>query len=669
MVTFGAGGGDLREEWVLPQTPAEPTDLVVNDDAVTAQWRGWQLASLTPGASTWSVLPDSQQSRSLRAASGDVLVTTGYTGWDLTAVATWPGGSRVLAGDENATNSVVLGRTGRLYGVAGPSSTEVREVRTGTRAGTVPLGTRYAIDGTWLWTLSASGLVTGTDLVSGSTTSVATGSTCSSTFSVVRPLGGARLLRRPPGDPGRRPRGRRRQLDGPGRHSVPERLALHQAPRARRRLPRLARAPDPSGRPAVPGPGRRPVGDGEVREYGPGSAPAVGDGTGRGLTYARSPGVSATVQLDWLGTAPSTRPDTTAPTLGALTGSSASGTGASMTVGWSATDPGSAIEPASGVASYDVRYQRSPSTGAAFGDWVTPAGWSATTSTSVTLDVPVGSTTCVQVRARDVAGNVSAWTASRCYQRLAPGFTALVAPGDLTGDARADLLARDAAGALWLYQGTGTGSFGKARKIGTGWGSFTALVGPGDLTGDTKPDVLARATNGSLWLYPGTGKGTVGAGRQIGTGWGSFTALVGPGDLTGDTKPDVLARATNGSLWLYPGTGKGTVGAGRQIGTGWGSFTALVGPGDLTGDTKPDVLARATNGSLWLYPGTGKGTVGAGRQIGTGWAGFTALVGPGDLTGDTKPDVLARATNGSLWLYPGTGKGTVGAGRQIGTGW
>ena len=66
VVTFGAGGGDLREEWVLPQTPAEPTGLVVNDDAVTAQWRGWQLASLTPGASTWSVLPDSQQSRSLR---------------------------------------------------------------------------------------------------------------------------------------------------------------------------------------------------------------------------------------------------------------------------------------------------------------------------------------------------------------------------------------------------------------------------------------------------------------------------------------------------------------------------------------------------------------------------------------------------------------------------
>ena len=406
----------------------------------------------------------------------------------------------------------------------------------------------------------------------------------------------------------------------------------------------------------------------EVRSYGPGSAPAVGLDRSDGLTYLAPRGVRV-AQLDWLGTAPTPRTDATAPQLGAVTGSPAAGQVASMSVGWSATDPGSAIEPASGVASYDVRYQRSPSTGAAFGDWVTPAGWSATTSTSVTLDVPVGSTTCVQVRARDVAGNVSAWTASRCYQRLAPGFTALVAPGDLTGDARADLLARDAAGALWLYQGTGTGSFGKARKIGTGWGSFTALVGPGDLTGDTKPDVLARATNGSLWLYPGTGKGTVGAGRQIGTGWGSFTALVGPGDLTGDTKPDVLARATNGSLWLYPGTGKGTVGAGRQIGTGWGSFTALVGPGDLTGDTKPDVLARATNGSLWLYPGTGKGTVGAGRQIGTGWAGFTALVGPGDLTGDTKPDVLARATNGSLWLYPGTGKGTVGAGRQIGTGW
>ncbi|HET7309870.1 MAG TPA: fibronectin type III domain-containing protein [Mycobacteriales bacterium] len=71
----------------------------------------------------------------------------------------------------------------------------------------------------------------------------------------------------------------------------------------------------------------------------------------------------------------------------------------------------------SGVASYDVRYRRAPYNGG-FGGYQYPASgtsdWQATTKTSVSLAVPRGYTYCLSVRARDVAGNVSGWSAERC---------------------------------------------------------------------------------------------------------------------------------------------------------------------------------------------------------------------------------------------------------------
>ncbi|WP_188283677.1 hypothetical protein [Streptomyces sp. CBMA29] len=36
-------------------------------------------------------------------------------------------------------------------------------------------------------------------------------------------------------------------------------------------------------------------------------------------------------------------------------------------------------------------------------------------------------------------------------------------------------LARDAAGVLWRYSGTGTGQFGGRVKIGTGWQMYSSL--------------------------------------------------------------------------------------------------------------------------------------------------------------------------------------------------
>ncbi|WP_432883585.1 hypothetical protein ACQPYH_42040 [Kribbella sp. CA-245084] len=67
-----------------------------------------------------------------------------------------------------------------------------------------------------------------------------------------------------------------------------------------------------------------------------------------------------------------------------------------------------------GVASYDVRW-RIASTAGNFGAYASVK--SGTTATSVAIGLAAGYEYCISVRARDVAGNLSAWTADKCFSR------------------------------------------------------------------------------------------------------------------------------------------------------------------------------------------------------------------------------------------------------------
>jgi hypothetical protein len=208
-------------------------------------------------------------------------------------------------------------------------------------------------------------------------------------------------------------------------------------------------------------------------------------------------------------------------------------------------------------------------------------------------------------------------------------FNALDTVGDLSGDGALDVVARKSSdGSLWLYSGNGRGGWLSARQIGTGWNVMNALIGPGDLTGDQRPDLLARETStGTLWLYPGNGAGGFAPRLRVGSGWNVMNALIGVGDFTGDGRADVLAReASTGVLWLYPGNGAGGWQARMLVGRGWGQFSALLSPGDLDGDRAPDVLARsAATGDLLLYPGNGSGGWRPPVRIGRGWQAMSAI--------------------------------------------
>ncbi len=259
--------------------------------------------------------------------------------------------------------------------------------------------------------------------------------------------------------------------------------------------------------------------------------------------------------------------------------------------------------------------------------------------------------------------------------------------GDLTGDGKADLAAVDSGGILWVYpgkqyrwDGTGTRStalFGARIQVGRGWGGFNSLLRHGDLNGDGRQDVVARDTTGRLFLYPGSGDPAriLGAGVQIGQGWGGFTSIVSSGDLNTDGHDDVLAAKSTGELLLYFGNGKPGFSGNRVVGTGWrgGPLAAI---GDWTYDERTEIMFRNTAGVVRNYESrTGEAPIGKSELVLDAEDGNALLniVGMGDLTSDAEfepiPDVLMQGKDGSLVLYTWDWTPASPAATRIGSGW
>jgi hypothetical protein len=80
--------------------------------------------------------------------------------------------------------------------------------------------------------------------------------------------------------------------------------------------------------------------------------------------------------------------------------------GTPATVRWNYTDETS-------VATYDVVY-KTAAAGVAFGKWIYPEIWQNTDITSISWAPRLGMDECFMVRARDVLGNLSAWSPQLC---------------------------------------------------------------------------------------------------------------------------------------------------------------------------------------------------------------------------------------------------------------
>ncbi|MFI5867190.1 FG-GAP repeat domain-containing protein [Streptomyces sp. NPDC051546] len=238
----------------------------------------------------------------------------------------------------------------------------------------------------------------------------------------------------------------------------------------------------------------------------------------------------------------------------------------------------------------------------------------------------------------DRIGIGGGWNAYDQLTKLTPVTEQLLFPPGTPAAAMAgngELVGLDSDGVLWQYQRqfSGTSSYAPRTRVGHGWNVYNQLIGAGDLYRDGKPDLLARDAAGVLWLYKGTGNPTspFQATRiRVGGGWNAYTQIAGSTDITGDGRPDLLARDTTGVLWLYKGNDNpaNPFDARTRITSGWNIYSQFSIIGDVTGDNRADLVARDVAGVLWLYKGTGNATnpFGARTRVSSGWNTYNRLL-------------------------------------------
>ncbi|MFF5924378.1 FG-GAP repeat domain-containing protein, partial [Streptomyces flavochromogenes] len=205
------------------------------------------------------------------------------------------------------------------------------------------------------------------------------------------------------------------------------------------------------------------------------------------------------------------------------------------------------------------------------------AGWGVYDRLSVPGDL--GGNSTPDIIARDKSGDLwlySKATGNGYTPKLDPRvrigtnwgvYDKIVGGSDLTGDSKPDLLATDKAGGLWLYPGTGNlnAPFSDRKNIGSSWGIYNQIVATGNLAGAPAGDLVARDAAGVLWMYLGNGDGTFAPRVKLGGGWNEYTRIVSIGDLNYDGHGDLIAYPpgnvdiltapsfTNG--YVYWGTG------------------------------------------------------------------------------------------------------------------
>ncbi len=258
---------------------------------------------------------------------------------------------------------------------------------------------------------------------------------------------------------------------------------------------------------------------------------------------------------------------------------------------------------------------------------------------------------------------------------IGPGVTTLEL-ADVDGDGSVDVCMRDGEG-LACHLSTGHG-FDRTVMLTalSDAGGFSDIVHSGtlrfgDVDGDGRADVCARDASGvDCWLSLGDGFGE----RFRGPRWSDasgFDALdhwstLRLVDVDGDARSDLCARTPDGFrcvLSLGHGFGGEVMGPAMDDASGWSdaSVYTTLRMGDLDGDGSADVCARERDRvRCWLFAGHAFEREVLGPELSDA-AGYTSAaryrsIRLADVDGDGRADLCARAAEG-LRCYASIGAG------------
>lgn len=254
---------------------------------------------------------------------------------------------------------------------------------------------------------------------------------------------------------------------------------------------------------------------------------------------------------------------------------------------------------------------------------------------------------------------------------LPAGLGRDLAATDVNGDGNTDLLFVGAGPVAGAYLGDGAGGFAAAPPSDfSAIGLDFVLTAVGDMTGDARPDVIAIGQRqmedswvGQMQILVGNGDGTfrLGGAKPL----DGYPVAVTVGDVTRDGRLDValLLRASRLELWRGDGAG-GISGLAHALDFEDNGAGHQIELADVNHDGRLDALFDQHNGVIGIARGTASGFAPPIHLSDPSWGSFggpSRIFAVADINADGHPDVM------SLWgdFFAGRGDGTFGSNERF----